>query len=85
MWGEMNAWLADENVEVDVPDSDTLQADLCASPYERDSHDRMVLWRKERIKKEYGFSPDEGDSLALTWAEPFAPQMESIQFDSLWN
>jgi hypothetical protein len=70
MWGECNLWLSDENLEVQIPDKDSLQADLCASPYDRDSHDRIVLWRKERIKKEYGFSPDEGDALVLTFAEP---------------
>lgn len=70
MWGECNLWLKDENLEVDIPDDDELQADLCASPYNRDSHDRIVLWKKEKIKKEYGFSPDDGDSLVLTFAEP---------------
>tara|TARA_R110000868_G_scaffold125265_1_gene330994 strand:- start:4455 stop:5996 length:1542 start_codon:yes stop_codon:yes gene_type:complete len=70
MWGEMNLWLKDENLDVDIPDDDDLQADLCASPYDRDSHDRIVLWKKEKIKKVYGFSPDEGDALALTFAEP---------------
>jgi uncharacterized protein (DUF2147 family) len=85
MWGECNAWLSDENVEVEVPDDDELQADLCASPYERDSHDRIILWRKEKIKREYGFSPDDGDALALTWAEPVNTQAnQDIEFDSLW-
>lgn len=70
MWGECNLWLKDENLMVDIPDDDELQADLCASPYSRDSHDRIVLWKKDKIKKEYGFSPDDGDSLVLTFAEP---------------
>lgn len=70
MWGECNLWLTDENLDVQIPDSDSLQADLNASPYDRDSHDRIVLWRKEKIKKEFGFSPDEGDALVLTFAEP---------------
>ncbi len=70
MWGEMNEWIADENLSVEIPDDDETQADFCASPYDRDSHDRIVLWRKEKIKKEYGFSPDFGDAGALTFAEP---------------
>ena len=76
MWGECNLWLKDENLEVQIPDDDELQSDLCASPYGRDSHDRIVLWKKEKIKKEYGFSPDDGDALALTFAEPVTKPCE---------
>lgn len=70
MWGLTATWLKDENLEVDIPDDDSLHADLCASLYERDSHDRICLLKKEKIKKELGYSPDEGDALALTHAEP---------------
>ena len=70
MWGEMNLWLCDENLDVDIPDEDSLHADLCASLYRRDSHDRIILLPKEKIKEELGYSPDEGDALALTFAEP---------------
>lgn len=70
MWGELNLWLSDENAEVEIPDIDSLHADLCASLYRRDSHDRIVLLSKDKIKEELGFSPDEGDALALTHAEP---------------
>lgn len=86
MWGETNAWLADENLEVDIPDDDELQADLCASPYDRDSHDRIILWRKEKIKSEYGFSPDDGDALALTHAEPVSLDNDfDLEFTSLFG
>jgi hypothetical protein len=70
MWGLCNEWLNDENLDVDLPDDDELHADLIASPYFRDSHDRVNLKPKEKIKEEYGYSPDCGDALVLTWAEP---------------
>lgn len=81
MWGTIAEWLNDENLEVEIPDDDEMQADLCASPYDRDSQDRKVLWPKEKIKKEYGFSPDDGDALGLTFAEPVsATNYEPINF-----
>jgi len=70
MWGLLNEWLTDENLSVEIPDSDSLQADLCASLYKRDAHDRIKLLSKDQIKQELGFSPDEGDAAALTFAEP---------------
>ena len=80
MWGETNLWLNDENLEVDIPDDDELQADLCASPYHRDSHDRIILESKDKIKKEFGFSPDDGDALVLTFAEPIKPKARKMSF-----
>ena len=70
MWGEMADWMVDESLPVQIPDDDELQADLCASPYDRDSNDRRVMWAKDKIKSKYGFSPDYGDAGALTFAEP---------------
>lgn len=70
IWGEMADWIVDESLPADIPDSDELQADLCASPYDRDSNDRRVLWAKDKIKKILGFSPDYGDAGALTFSEP---------------
>jgi hypothetical protein len=85
MWGEMSDWLNDESLPVDIPDSDELQADLCASPYSWDSNHRRVLWAKERIKKELGFSPDFGDAGALTFTEPVNTMAQKpIEFESLW-
>ena len=72
IWGELSAWLKDETLPVDIPDSDEIQADLCASPYDRDSNDRQVLWSKIKIKEKFGFSPDYGDAAALTHTEPVA-------------
>jgi hypothetical protein len=72
IWQLMADWLTDETLPVDIPDSDEIQADLCASPYDRDSNDRKVMWAKDKIKKDYGFSPDYGDAGALTHCEPVA-------------
>ena len=83
MWGEMAAWLTDENVEVEIPDDDSIQADLCASLYRRDSQDRIVLWSKDKIKDELGYSPDEGDALALTFAEPVVKHETSDPYAGL--
>lgn len=82
IWGEMADWLIDENMPPEIPDSDEIQADLCASPYNRDSNDRRVLWSKDKIKAEYGFSPDYGDAGGLTFAEPVNVHRENLVFDS---
>ena len=70
MWGEMNEWLQD--VPCQIPDNDTLHADLCGIKYKFDSKSRLVLERKEDMKKRGIRSPDEGDALALTFALPEA-------------
>ena len=64
MWGEMKKWLEDGPVK--IPDSDSLHADLCAPSVTYDSNSRLLLEKKELLKR----SPDEGDALALTFAEP---------------
>lgn len=70
MWGLMNAWLCDENLDVDIPDDDGLQADLCMPQYERDSMDRIVLESKDKMRKRGLPSPDLADACVLTFAEP---------------
>jgi len=84
MWGEMADWMVDESLPVEIPDDDEMQADLCASPYERDSNDRRVLWSKDKIKSKYGFSPDYGDAGALTFTEPVNLNKKvALTFDSI--
>jgi hypothetical protein len=85
MWGEMADWMVDESLPVEIPDSDEMQADLCASPYDRDSNDRRVLWSKDKIKSKYGFSPDYGDAGALTFAEPVNTNKAiKLKFDTVY-
>jgi len=84
MWGEMADWMVDESLPVQIPDDDEMQADLCASPYERDSNDRRVLWSKDKIKSKYGFSPDYGDAGALTFTEPVNTNKKTkLRFNSV--
>ena len=70
MWGLMNAWLCDESLDVQIPDDDGLQADLCMPQYERDSMDRIVLESKDKMRKRGLPSPDLADACVLTFAEP---------------
>lgn len=70
MWWLMAEWLDKE--APDIPDDDSLHRHLCASPYKFDHRRRVQLRPKEWIKEEFGFSPDGGDALALTFAAPVA-------------
>lgn len=82
MWGEMKGWLSDAPCQ--IPDSDTLHADLCAPSYKFDSNTRVQLEKKEDIKKRGLRSPDEGDALALTFAYPVSQQHnQAINYPSL--
>lgn len=69
MWGLMRDWLADP-MGAQIPDDDQLHADLIAPGYKYDSEQRVGLERKEDMKKRGLRSPDCGDALALTFAQP---------------
>lgn len=68
MWGLVKEWLLDEPCQ--IPDSDSLHADLCGIRYTFDSNSRLSMERKEDMKKRGIRSPDEADCLALTFALP---------------
>jgi len=68
MWGEMKAWL--EDYPCKIPDSDSLHADLCGLKYKFDSKTRLLMEKKEEMKKRGVRSPDEADALALTFSCP---------------
>lgn len=71
MWGEMADWIHDEITPL-VPDDELLHGDLTAPSYSHTSNGQIQLDPKDKIKKETGKSPDSGDALALTFAEPVA-------------
>lgn len=68
MWGRMKDWLAIGSL---TPDNE-LATDLTAVEYGFTLSDQVQLERKERMKDRGLASPDDGDALALTFAEPVA-------------
>jgi len=71
MYGELLEWLKDEPVFIDDNSDETL-SDICSVHYKFDSKNRKVLEQKSDTKQRLGSSPDAGDGLALTFAEPVA-------------
>jgi hypothetical protein len=73
IWGLLSNWLQD--IPVQIPDSDSLHADLCGVRYSFDSNSRLVMEKKEDMKKRGLRSSDEADSLCLTFAMPVTNYM----------
>lgn len=76
MWGEMKRWL--EQGPVQIPDEDALQADLQGPSFKYDSNQRLVIEKKEDMKKRGLRSPDLADALALTFASSLGPEMKPL-------
>lgn len=72
VWGEMREWLKEAPVQ--IPDSDSLHADLTGVGFKYDSNNRLLLESKDDMKKRGLRSPDEADALAFTFAMPVAAQ-----------
>lgn len=66
MWAEMKDWLATGSID-NFP---RLEVDLQAPGLRPDGKQRIWLESKEDIKKRGEKSPDDGDALALTFAQP---------------
>jgi hypothetical protein len=84
IWMASRDWLAQEG-GADIPDQDSLQGDACGPGYKYDSNSRVLLESKEAMRARGVPSPDEWDSVALTFAEPVpvsAPK--AINFRSGW-
>jgi hypothetical protein len=76
MWDLMRQWF-EQPAGVQVPDSDELQADVCAPIWGKgatryDSDQSRILESKVHIAERGLPSPDIGDALALTFARPIA-------------
>lgn len=81
MWWTMRDWLAGD-LPVSIPDSDEMHADLCAPFYKFNSQSRRQLESKDDIKKRGLRSPDTGDALALTFAEPVKKKKPKKHIDT---
>ena len=73
IWGALRDWLADPG-GADIPDEDELMTHIVAPGFKLNSNDQLVLEAKEKIRARLGLSPDGGDALALTFAEPVLSQ-----------
>jgi len=69
MWKRSRDWLDDVG-GADLPDSDALQTDACAPGYSYDINQRLLIESKEKMRARGVSSPDEWDSVVLTFAEP---------------
>lgn len=69
MWSRMRDWLGSGSIDA----SPDLEIDLVGPSYHHDKSDRLVLESKESMKKRGLASPDDGDALALTFAQHVAP------------
>lgn len=68
MWASMRAWLRNGAID----NTPGLEIDLCGPGYFHDKQDRLLLESKEQMKKRGVDSPDDGDALALTFAQAVA-------------
>ena len=68
MWAGLKDWLHDKPCK--IPDSDELHADICGIRYRIDSNSRLVMEKKEDMKKRGIRSSDCADALCLTFAQP---------------
>jgi hypothetical protein len=84
IWMASRDWL-DQEGGADIPDTDSLQADACGPGYKYDSNSRLLLERKEDMRRRGVPSPDEWDAVALTFAEPVpvasTVDLSSFKFD----
>jgi hypothetical protein len=70
MWTNMRAWLERGS----IPDEQVIEDDLVGLEYAYTADNAILLEKKEHAKKRGLASPDNGDALALTFAEDVAPR-----------
>jgi hypothetical protein len=81
MWGSLLEWLRDEPVQ--LPDNNALHSDICGIRYKIDSNSRLVMEKKEDMKKRGIRSPDSADAICLTFAQPETALNSTIKSSQL--
>jgi len=71
----MRDWLAGGGA---IDTAAALETDLTGPGYFHDKGDRLLLESKEQMKKRGLDSPDDGDALALTFAQAVAPRAAAL-------
>lgn len=83
MWWRMAQWFQDEPCR--IPNDLALQADICAPMPKVSSNGRKLLEKKDDMQKRGIRSPDGGDALALTFAEPVAATLADLGMSSTYS
>jgi hypothetical protein len=78
IWMRSKEWLQDP-AGVDIPDADEIQADACGPTYRYDSMTRLIIEKKEDMRKRGVKSPDLWDAVALTFSEYLPPALTEEQ------
>lgn len=75
MWMRMRDWLEDD-LGADLPDDDSIHADLMSPGYRHDIRQNILLESKKDIKSRGLRSPDGADAIALTFASPVREKID---------
>ena len=70
MWARVREWLGDWPCQ--LPDDPELLNQLVSVGYHNDSKNRLLMEKKEDIKRDGRPSPDKADALTYTFARPVA-------------
>jgi hypothetical protein len=68
LWGELREFLLD--LPCSIPDDNELLSDICSVQYKFDSKGRLVIEKKEDMKKRGVRSPDTAEAVILTFYYP---------------
>ena len=77
MYFLMKEWLTNEPAY--LPDLPDFHEELCTPEFHYDTAGRLMLEKKEDIRKRLGRSPDYADALALTFAMPVQPRNAAVR------